>query len=136
MSIKGLSHIDKFVPSPEKPSRPVSPAGVGPSFLETLKQTVQVPVGKGFSDGLQSLKFSNHAVERMKSRHIHLSQADLQRLEDAVARAHKKGARDSLVLMDGSAFVVSVKNRTVVTVMDQNTMKNNVFTNIDSTILV
>ena len=82
------------------------------------------------------MKFSGHAVDRLKTRNIQLNNYDMLRLNDAVNRAEEKGSRDSLVLMDGTAFVVSVKNKTVVTAMAGDQMKDNVFTNIDSTVVV
>jgi flagellar operon protein len=58
------------------------------------------------------------------------------RLSEAVSRAAAKGSKDTLVLMNDSALIVSVKNKTVVTVMDKTALKENVFTNIDSTIVM
>lgn len=83
-----------------------------------------------------AVKFSNHAVERMQTRGISYTQDQLAKLNEAVAKAKAKGAKDSLVLMDDSALIVSVKNNTVVTVMDKQALKENVFTNIDSTIVM
>ena len=83
-----------------------------------------------------ALKFSNHAIERMQSRGISYSPEEMTRLGDAVQKAAAKGSKDTLVLMDNSALIVSVKNNTVVTVMDKNALKENVFTNIDSTIVM
>ena len=40
-----------------------------------------------------------------------------------------------MVLLDGSAFVVSVKNKTVITAVDAQSMREHVFTNIDSAVL-
>lgn len=82
------------------------------------------------------IKFSNHAVERMMHRGIHFSNQDLARLESAIGKAESKGAKDTLVLLNDSALIVSVKNKTVVTVMDKNALKENVFTNIDSTVVI
>ncbi len=59
----------------------------------------------------------------------------MQRLETAVSQLDAKGAKDSLVLLDQTALVVSVKNETVVTVVDRDQLKNNAFTNIDSAII-
>ncbi len=59
----------------------------------------------------------------------------MERLQGAVQRAANKGSRDALVLMDNLAMVVSVKNRTVVTVVDKDNLKQNVFTNIDSAVI-
>lgn len=115
----------------------------GPSFAETLNRTQGLvegaqgskinPAGVG---SLDPVKFSNHAVERMMSRGIKFSPEDMGRLNEAVAKASAKGSKDTLVLMNDSALIVSVKNKTVVTVMDKTALKENVFTNIDSTIVM
>jgi flagellar operon protein len=84
----------------------------------------------------EGVKFSNHALERMQSRGIRFNSEDVAKLNEAVGRAAAKGSKDSLILMNDSALIVSVKNKTVVTVMDKNALKENVFTNIDSTIVM
>jgi flagellar operon protein len=89
-------------------------------------------------EGAQSpepLRWSAHAKERLVQRRIAITPDDLQRLEGAVAKAADKGSRDSLVLMDDMAFVVSVKNRVVITAVDRTGMKDQVFSNIDSAVL-
>ncbi len=98
--------------------------------------------GKRFGAFLQEaqanadqLRFSAHAMRRLESRGIELSRDDLSRLSDAVGQAEAKGSRESLVLMDDLAAIVSIKNRTVVTVLDANNSMEKVFTNIDSTVL-
>lgn len=88
------------------------------------------------AEATSSLKFSTHAIERMRSRGIAFSPETMKNIEGAVAKAAQKGSKDTLVLTDNSALIVSVKNNTVVTVMDKNAMKENVFTNIDSTVMV
>ncbi len=119
----------------------------GPSFESTLqgldaKKPASAPaefdLRQQMPVGMQpgGVKFSNHAVDRMMSRGINFSPADIKRLNDVVDKAAAKGSRDSLVLMGDSALIVSVKNKTVVTVMDKASMKENVFTNIDSTIVM
>jgi flagellar operon protein len=84
----------------------------------------------------QGLKFSAHAKERLSLRNINLSADDLSRMNDAVNKAAAKGARQSLLVMENQAFIVSVPNRTVITALDNNSMKENVFTNIDSAVIV
>lgn len=81
-------------------------------------------------------------MTRLQMRNITLSPDDLNKLRDAVDRAEAKGAREALVLMSRPsrdqdlALVVSVKNRTVITAMDGDSLKDNVFTNIDSAVIV
>lgn len=82
------------------------------------------------------LKFSAHAKERLALRNIDLSPEDVARITDAVNKAAAKGARQSLLVMDDQAFIVSVTNRTVITALDGSSMKENVFTNIDSAVIV
>ncbi|MDR1160332.1 MAG: flagellar protein [Syntrophomonadaceae bacterium] len=84
----------------------------------------------------QELKFSRHAQERLRIRNINLNDEDLQNLSSAISKAKEKGAKDSLVLMGDLALVVSVKNNTVITAVDGPSLKENVFTNIDSTVII
>jgi len=77
---------------------------------------------------------SGHAATRMQSRDIQLDGA--QRVLNGVDRAAEKGAKESLVMIDDVALVVSVRNRTVITAVDQQSLKENVFTNIDSAVIV
>ena len=84
----------------------------------------------------EGLRFSQHAIERMMNRGISFKPEDMQRLNAAVEKAAKKGSRESLVLMGDNAFIISVKNKTIVTAMDRETMKENIFTNIDSTVVL
>ena len=52
-----------------------------------------------------------------------------------VNKANTKGVKDSLVLVDDIAFVVNVKDKAVVTVMNKDEMKENVFSNIDGAVI-
>ncbi len=102
-----------------------APSVPGGSFADALEQ----------ADGAQSLQFSRHALARVQRRGIDLDASKLSRLTNGVDRAAAKGSRDSLVLVDGTAFVVSVSNRTVITAVGSEHMKDNVFTNIDSAVI-
>jgi flagellar operon protein len=82
------------------------------------------------------LHLSKHAQKRLDAREIELSSMDRSKLSDAVSSLAKKGARDSLVLMGDLAFIVNVPSKTVVTAMGRDQMKEQIFTNIDSTMLV
>jgi len=82
------------------------------------------------------LKFSAHAAQRLTSRQIHISPEMMARVTDAVDKAGSKGVYDTLVLAGDAALIVNVKNRTVVTAMDREQLKGNVFTNIDGAVIV
>jgi flagellar operon protein len=78
------------------------------------------------------VKFSSHALERLKERGISLGETELTKLEGAVSSVAAKGGNESLIMVGNAALVVSVKNRTVITAFDRNNLDGNVFTRIDS----
>jgi len=82
----------------------------------------------------EGLKFSGHAVKRLEMRGISFTPDGLQRIEQAVDRVAAKGSRDALVVAGKISLVVSVNNRTVVTVMGLDNMQESVVTNIDSAV--
>lgn len=124
-----------FFPNPVQPARqdrpqPQQPGSAkevqGPSFAQVLDQKLPS----------QGVRFSQHAQDRLKARNITLSASDLANLEGAVNSVAQKGGKESLVMMGDAALVVSIKNRTVVTALDRTQMKGNVFTNIDSAVIL
>lgn len=113
----------------------------GPSQGQQIAPAVKRP-GGAFGELLAQearkqgdVKFSAHAQERLESRQIQLSDQDKARLGQAVTKADEKGANKSLILMDDLALVVSVRNRVVITALDEPNAKSNVFTNIDSAVI-
>lgn len=80
------------------------------------------------------LNFSKHAVERLESRNIDLSDEQLRRLEDGIGMAREKGINESLVLVDNLAFIVSTKSNTVITAM--NDKEDKIFTNIEGAVII
>jgi flagellar operon protein len=143
-----LGRIENLIPkAPTEIKKSLKEQAGGITFEETLTEVsksegaLQGPelsnlVPLKSEDLKSSLKFSNHAIERMQTRGISYNPERLQKLDDAIKKAAAKGSKDTLVLMDDSALIVSVKNNTVVTVMDKNSLKENVFTNIDSTVVI
>ena len=113
------------VTGPAAPAAP--PAAVsGPSFDDLLRSQI---------GAAGPLRFSGHALDRLARRGINVDPTTMQRLTDGVGRAAAKGSRQSLVLVDATAFVVSVPNRTVITAVGSDTMRDRVFTNIDSAVI-
>ena len=124
------------------------PPGVGSAGGATApgrtSQTAQPSQGPTFADALASAsasptqeppRFSRHALERLQRRGIEVGPQTLQRLSSGIAQAAAKGSRDSVVFVDGTAFVTSVKNNTVVTAVGSEHMREHVFTNIDSAVI-
>lgn len=82
------------------------------------------------------LRFSKHAANRLAERNIELTDDQLERLSDGAKKADEKGIQDSLVIVDGLAFIVNVKSNTVITAMDQTQTTENIFTNIDGAVII
>jgi flagellar operon protein len=108
----------------------------GNRYVDRSKQQKTDTVS--FSEVLtqQQLKFSHHAEQRLQQRGIQLLPDQIERISKAVDQAANKGAKDSLVLFQNIAMIVNVPNRTVVTAMDGNSMKEHIFTQIDSAVVV
>lgn len=109
--------------SAQPAKKPVQPDNRFSNILQdTLKKSSEV-------------KLSKHAEMRLKERNITLTEAQQQKIQQAVDKAGQKGVKDSLILMDDIAMVVNVKNRTVITVVGSGELKDNVFTNIDGAVI-
>lgn len=93
------------------------------SFKEVLELNIQ-----------KDIKISNHASERMKN--LNLNHIDMENIKEGINKAEKKGSKNSLILYKDMAFVTSVQNRTIITVIDKERAKENVFTNIDSVVML
>lgn len=100
-----------------------TPLLTGPSFAEVLARQTAAPT------------FSRHALDRLRQRGIEVNEPTVERLTGGIARAAGKGSRDSVIFVDGTAFVVSVKNNTVITAVPSERMREHVFTNIDSAVI-
>ena len=112
---------------------------VTPNILHKPRpgEATSVPA-KPFAQVLEDnlLKLSNHAAKRLEQRGIELKTEQMKQIGTALDKAAAKGAKESLILMQDMAFIVNVKNRTVVTAMDSESMKDNVFTQIDSAVII
>lgn len=119
--LRTINRISGPAASPKQP--PVKGSTTG-SFAQVLQTE------------LEGLRFSQHARARLAAGEVQLSREDMGKIQEAVERVARKGARESLILYRDLALVVSVKNRTVITAVSGERRKENVFTNIDSTVIV
>ena len=133
-NINSIGRIPGALESTRGPSKPSGVAD-GNAFADQLS-ALQNAIPSAAAPPSAQLKFSNHAIDRMQARGIYFSPSEMAKIESAVVKAQAKGAKNSLLLTDNSALIVSVKDKTVVTVMDKTALKDNVFTNIDSTVMI
>ncbi len=83
-----------------------------------------------------NLNFSKHAQKRINAREMKVEDKELTKLKEGVAKAKEKGGQESLIMVDNNAYIVSIDNETVITAMGEEDIKDNVFTNIDSAVIM
>lgn len=118
------------------PKHPVAPSKTEQNENSSSKKFNSIFQEKIHSVDQPDLKFSVHAKQRLDKRGIKLDTQAIKQLTNAVNKAEQKGAKDSLILMNDLAFVVNVPNRVVITTVDDKSMKEHIFTNIDSAVIV
>lgn len=106
-----------------------SSKGSGPSFGEVWQQTLENTQAK-------QVNLSKHAAARAEERGIEVTPELLDKLAGSVQRAQEKGATNILALDQRLAFIVNVPNSRVITLMRQDEMRENVFTNIDGAVIL
>lgn len=128
----GFPSIEQLQDQYLSQTRPKSGAPVMPgiSFQDILTKKADDIQDSG------EVRFSKHAASRLSDRNIELTTEQVKRLNLGAARASAKGINESLVLVDSLAFIVSVKNQTVITAMDKTEADENVFTNIDGAVII
>jgi flagellar operon protein len=122
------------------------PGGVAPQEKPGIDKKIQTETDfkKVFDQELlhkqeateNALRFSNHAQARIQSRSIPWDVEMEKRVLSGIEAAGSKGSREALILAGGIAFIANVKSKTIITAMDSEQLKQKVFTNIDSTVLV
>ncbi|WBY64321.1 MAG: Flagellar operon protein [Thermocaproicibacter melissae] len=123
----------------------ISPVYSPQTQSDSAQQTHKKAEGtSSFADMLQeavrnnrvNLTFSKHAMERLSARQIEVSPQLMTKMSDAVDKAGKKGVTEALILNGNTAFIVNIPNRVVITSMNGNEMKENIFTNIDGAVIL
>ncbi len=129
MNVKLEGLLPQKIAAPDFPPA-ASSRGSGRAKAGSFQEVLAGELGK------EALKISAHAEKRLQERKITLSAADLEKISRAVDLAAAKGVRDSLIIYGDLALVASVKNRTVVTALNNEAAAGRVFTNIDGAIVI
>lgn len=116
--------------------------GVEPSKNVQNTKNKSIPEGPSFNEVLnkiksnESVKFSKHAMDRLNSRNISLTDQDINRINTAIDKAGQKGVKEALIMMDDKVFIASVQNKTIITAAVDDQLRDSVFTNIDGAVIV
>lgn len=82
-----------------------------------------------------NIVFSKHASERVIERNIDVSSHVTEKLNEAAEQAKEKGLKNVLVMIENQAFIVSTMNNKVITAVNSQDLKENIFTNIDGAVI-
>ncbi len=93
-------------------------------------------INENKTESTESLKFSKHAIGRIISRGISLTDSQLTSLNEALLKASNKGIKDSLVMLNDTAFIVNVRNKTVITAINKENIRDKIITNIDGVVIL
>lgn len=122
----------------------VEPGHITPSRGSPKTRRAEGDPSSGFAEQLRraresdstGFKLSAHAQQRIEQRGISLNTAEQQALNDALFRLEEKGSHDALLLRKDAAFIVNVPSRTVVTAVETSELKERIFTQIDSALML
>lgn len=121
-AVTGMQHVS---------SKPVTLPQKQQEIKQNFKNVLQQKIAEN-----TDLTFSKHAVNRVMERNVEISPNSMMRLSEGVRLAQEKGLNDTLILVDTTAYIVNAKNGTVITTVNNDDLKGNVFTNIDGTVVV
>lgn len=116
---------------------------IGESSSKVNLQKNKTPIKEGYTfkdfldkeiEGKKECKLSKHAVERLSS--VNFNQEDFNNLRDGIKRAREKGSKNTVMVYKDMAILASVENNTIITVVEKERARENVFTNIDSVVII
>lgn len=105
-------------------------------FKGLLDSQVGEQTTPGTAPLTKGIQLSTHAMRRLQERNISIDKEEYTKLQTAMDRLKLKGGQDSLVITSKAAYIVDVPKNTIVTAIDKDSIGENVFTKIDSTILM
>ena len=77
---------------------------------------------------------SKHAALRLDE--INFTEEDMKQIEKGFKIAKDKNSKNTVMLYKDVALIASVENKTIITAVDKGRAKDNVFTNIDSVVIL
>lgn len=94
-----------------------------------------------FKDVLDNVKIKNegftvskHAALRLNE--INFTEEDMKEIEKGFKIAKEKNSKNTVMLYKDVALIASVENKTLITAVEKERAKDNIFTNIDSVVLL
>lgn len=96
------------------------------NFSDILNETI--------NKNSEEYTLSKHAADRLKE--INFTDADMEQIAKGFKMAEDKGSKNSVMLYKDVALIASIENKTVITAVEKERSKENVFTNVDSVVIL
>ena len=104
--------------------------------IRTKQTNFSTELQSALKPNSEDLTISKHARQRLEQRGINIDEARWDQIGEKIKEAKSMGVKDSLVIVDDAALIVSVQNNTVITAMNRAEATAQIFTNINGTILM
>ena len=96
---------------------------------------------KSFRDVLKDVKspkegftVSKHAAQRLNE--INFTKDDMNKIEKGFQIAKEKNSKNTVMIYKDIALIASVENKTLITAIEKERAKENIFTNVDSVVIL
>jgi flagellar operon protein len=126
-SQKNVDTANKLIPGESSEFKNLLDSTLDQASSDASLESLQTPKG---------LNLSTHAMRRLQERNLSLDKEEYAKLQSAMDKLKLKGGQDSLVITGKAAYILDVAKNTIVTAIDKDNIADNVFTKIDSTILM
>lgn len=97
----------------------------GQSFKQILSDTI---------DQKNGFNISKHAALRLNE--INFTNEDMKNIEKGFRIAESKNSKNTIMIYKDVALIASVENKTLITAVEKERAKENVFTNVDSVVIL
>ncbi|WP_271812028.1 flagellar biosynthesis protein [Clostridium beijerinckii] len=82
----------------------------------------------------QSFTISKHAASRLNE--INFTKEDMEQIQKGFKIAQDKNSKNTVMLYKDIALIASVENKTLITAVEKERAKDNIFTNVDSVVIL
>lgn len=82
----------------------------------------------------ENFTISKHAALRLNE--INFTDEDMKAVEKGFEIAKEKNSKNAVMLYKDTALIASIENRTIITAVNKDRAKDNIFTNIDSVVIL
>lgn len=82
----------------------------------------------------EKFTISKHAASRLNE--INFTDEDMKAVEKGFEMAKEKNSKNAVMIYKDTALIASIENKTIITAVNKERAKDNIFTNIDSVVIL